>query len=169
MVLARSGAFVAILAEIMQWAGGLAGIYFTVALVLTIAQEHLGAVAGRAGVMAELYERSIPLVVCLGVVASAAALGQGVGAAMSSGVQNAAGALALWQSLAQFVVDAVILSAGASLAVGFATGVLSSQIGILIGAPGALASTWTRLLLVIVTGALTLMGVRLASLIVGLA
>ncbi len=168
MVLARSGALVAILAEVMRWAGGLAAIYFTVALVLAIAQGHLGSVAGRAGVMVELYERSIPLVVCLGVVASAAALGKGVGAAVSPGVHDAAGAVALWRSLAQFVVDAVILSAGASLAVGFATGVLSGQIGLLIGAPGALASTWARLLLVVVTGALTLLAVQVARVIVGL-
>ena len=168
MLLARSGAFVAVLAEVMQWAGSLAAIYFTVALVLTIAQEHLGALAGRAGVMAELYERSIPIVVCLGVVASAAALGQGVGEAISSGAQNASGAVELWKNLAQFVVDAAILSAGATLAVGFVTGVLSGQIGLLVGAPAALASIWTRLLLVIVTGVLTLLAVRLAGLIVGL-
>ena len=163
MDLARSGALLAVLAEVMQWAGGLAAIYFTVALVMTLAQAHVGAISGRAGVMAELYENTIPIIVCLAVVASAAALGEAVSQWLAAGVQDAAGAVVLWRGLAEFVVQAVILSAGASLAVGFASGVLGAQLSLMTGQPGTLAALSTRLLLVTLTGALTLLAVRLAG------
>jgi hypothetical protein len=168
MDLARSGALLAVLAEVMRWAGGLAAIYFTVALVLTMAQAHAGAIAGRAGVMAELYERIIPIVVCLAVVASAAALGEGVQQMVAAGEQGATGVMVLWQRLAEFVVQAVIFSVGASLAVGFASGVLGAQFGLLAGQPGILAALAARLLLVALTGALTLLAVRLAGLAIAL-
>jgi hypothetical protein len=168
MGLARSGALMAVLAEVMQWAGGLAAIYFTVALVLTLAQAHVGAIAGRASVVAELYERAIPVVVCLAVVASAAALGEAVRQWLAAGVQDAAGAVALWRSLAEIVVQTVILSVGASLAVGFASGVLGAQLSLLAGQPRTMAALATRLLLVTLTGALTLLAVRLAGLAIAL-
>lgn len=168
MDLARSAALVAVLAEVMQWAGGLGAIYFTVALVMTLAQAHVGASAGRTGVLVELYERLIPIVVCLAVVASAVALGDAVGQSMTSGVQDAAGAMALWRGLAEIVVQAVLLSVGASLAVGFASGVLGAQLSVLTGQPGTLAALAARLLLVALTGVLTLLAVRLAGMVIGL-
>ena len=168
MDLARSSALMAVLAEVMQWAGGLAAIYFTVALLMTTAQAHVGAISGRAGVMAELYERAIPVIVCLAVVASAAALGNAISQSMAGGVQDAVGAVALWRSLAEFAVEAVILSVGASLAVGFASGVLGAQLGLLSGQPGTMAAVTARLLLVTVTGVLTLLAVRLAGLVIAL-
>lgn len=168
MDLARSGALVAVVAEVMRWAGGLAAIYFTVALLMTLAQAHVGAIAGRAGVMAELYERTIPLIVSLAVVASATALGEALRQSLAAGAQDAAGAVALWRSLAEFVVQAVILSAGASLAMGFASGVFAAQLSLLAGQPGTLAALNVRLLLVVLTGALTLLAVRLAGLAIAL-
>ncbi len=168
MDLARSGALVAVLAEVMQWAGGLAAIYFTVALLMALAQAHVGAIAGRMGVMAELYERAIPLIVCLAVVASAAAVGDAIRQTLATGVQDAAGAVVLWRSLAEFVVRAVILSGGASLVVGFASGVFAAQLSILAGQPGTMAALSVRLILVVLTGALTLLAVRLAGLAIAL-
>jgi len=168
MNLANGADLLAVLAEVMKWGSALSAIYFTVALVLTLAQEHLGAVAGRPGVMAELYERSIPLVICIAVAASAATIGAAVGQSVGASAQDISSAVNLWRTLGQFVGEAVILSAGASLAVGFATGVLSGQLSLLVGTPGALSSIWMRLMLVIVTGVLTLLSVRLASLVIGL-
>ncbi|MCC6191681.1 MAG: hypothetical protein IT318_21850 [Anaerolineales bacterium] len=168
MDLARSTALVAVIAEVMQWAGGLGAIYFTVALVTTLAQAHVGAIAGRTGVLVELYERAIPIIVCLAVVASAAALGDAVGRWMTSGVQDATGAVALWRGLAEIVVQAVLMTVGASLAVGFASGVLGAQLSLLGGQPGILSALAARLMLVVLTGVLTLLAVRLAGLVIGL-
>jgi len=168
MELARSGALVAVLAEVMQWAGGLGAIYFTGALLMNMAQAHLGAIAGRAGVMVDLYERSIPIVVCLAVVASASAVGQAVSQWMTAEVQDGAGAVTLWRGLAEIVVRAVILSVGASMAVGFATGVLGAQLGLVTGQPRVLQAMTTRVLLVLLTGVLTLLAVRLAGMMIAL-
>lgn len=159
----------AVLAEILAWGGALAGIYFTVALVVAFAQAHLGAVTGRAGVMAEMHERVILIVICFAVAASAAALGQQVAQPVGGGAQDAGAAVTLWRSLAEFVVRAVILSVGASLAVGFASGVLGAQLSVLTGRPGTLAVLAGRLVAVVVTGVLTLLAVRLAGLVIGLA
>lgn len=168
MNLARSDALLAVLAEVMQWGGGLGAIYFTGALLMTIVQAHVGAIAGRANVMADLYEGSIPIIVCLGILASAAALGDAVTQSIAGGAQDATTAVALWRGLAETVVRVVILSVGASMAVGFATGVLGAQIGAMTGQPGVLHSMATRIGLVLLTGVLTLLAVRLAGLAIAL-
>ncbi len=168
MDLARSSALMAVVAEVMQWAGVLAAIYFTVALVMTLAQAHVGAIAGRASVMADIYESSIPIVVCLAVVGSASALGQAVSQLATIGAQDAASAITLWRGLAEIVVRAVILSVGASMAVGFATGVLAAQFGVMTGQPGVLQRMASRTLLVLLTGVLTLLAVRLAGMVIAL-
>ena len=118
--------------------------------------------------MADIYEGSIPIVVCLAVVGSALALGQAVSQWVALGVQDAAGAIALWRGLAEIVVRAVILSVGASMAVGFATGVLAAQLGVSTGQPGVMHRMASRALLVLATGVLTLLAVRLAGMVIGL-
>jgi hypothetical protein len=159
--------FVATVSEVITICTGLAGIYLVGAILFAAAQSHLGAIGGQPNVLADLTDRIILAVICFAVAISARSLGGAVSQIVSATTPtDAASALALWQALAGFVVNTVIYSLGASLAVGFATGAFSAQLATLAGQPHAMSSAWTRLLMVVATGVLTLVSVTLADAII---
>lgn len=159
--------FVAVVSEVISLCTGLAGIYLVGTVLFTAAQSHLGAVAGQPNILADLTDRLVPAVICFAVAVSARSLGDAVSQIVSGATPtDTASALALWQALAGFVVNTVIYSMGASLAVGFATGAFSAQLAALMGQPYAMSSAWTRLLMIVATGVLTLLSVTLANAII---
>ena len=162
--------FTATIAEVLQLGTGLAGLYLTVALVVTLAQAHLGVVTGQPRALADVLERVIPVVLCFAVAVTAPGLGRDV-SELVSGVapSNAATALALWHALASLVVKTIILSIGASLAVGIATGAFSAQLAVFVGQPNGLSSAWACIGLVVLTAVLTITSVTLADVILQLA
>lgn len=148
----------------MQLGAGLASLYFTVALVLMLAQAHASAVAGQPRRLAEVAERLTPLVVCLAVAVSAPSVGGAIAGAISGGVpSDAASAIVLWRSLARVVIGIVIASVGASLSAGIALGAFSAQITLLLGQPNGVASVGARIGLTTLTAMLTLASVALAD------
>lgn len=156
--------FAATLSEVITLCTGLASIYLVGTMLFAAVQSHLGAIGGQPHVLADLTDRVIPSVICLAVAVSARSLGDAVSQIVSTmPPTNATSALALWQALASFVVNTVIYSLGASLAVGFATGAFSAQMAALAGQPHAMSSAWTRLWMVAATGVLTLVSVTLAN------
>ncbi len=161
-----TGEFAAIIGEITSLAAGLAGIYLTGSLVLTIAQSHAAAIAGQARALADLAERLIPIVLCFAVARTAGQLSAEVRNILASAASDPGAALGMWQALAMFVVNTIIFSTGASLAVGFATGAFSAQLAVFVSRPDALSSAWMRLVMVTLTAALTLVSVALAQAIV---
>jgi hypothetical protein len=164
MTSASQAEVAAIIAEITRLAAGLAGLYFTVSLVVTIAESHAAAIAGQTWRLAELKERLIPIVLCFAVAGTASQL-SGELRTIVEGAQpsDPAAALGVWQALASFVVNTIIFATGASLAVGFATGAFSAQLAVLAGQPDALASAWSRLVMVPLTAVLTMLSVVLAQ------
>lgn len=164
MSAAGQAQFVAVISEVITLCTGLAGIYLMGTILFAAVQSHLGAIGGQPNILADLTDRIIPAVICLAVAVSARSLGDAVSQIASATTPtNASNALALWQALASFVVNTVIYSLGASLAVGFATGAFSAQLAALAGQPHAMSSAWTRLLMVVATGVLTLVSVTLAN------
>lgn len=154
----------AIIAEITRLAAGLAGLYFTVSLVVTIAQSHAAAIAGQTWRLADLKEQLIPIVLCFAVAGTASQLSDELRNILASAPPSDPGAaLGMWQALASFVVNTIIFATGASLAVGFATGAFSAQLAVLAGQPDALSSAWSRLVMVTLTAVLTLMSVVVAQ------
>lgn len=159
--------FVAVVSEVITLCTGLAGIYLVGTVVFAAAQSHLGAISGQPGVLADLTDRLVPAVICFAVAVSARSLGEAVSQIISATTPtDTTSALTLWQALASFVVQTVIYSMGASLAVGFATGAFSAQLATLMGQPYAMSSAWTRLLMIVATGVLTLVSVTLANAII---
>ncbi len=164
MSIAGQPQFVAAISEIITLCAGLAGIYLVGTILFAAVQSHLGAIGGQPNVLADLTDQIIPAVICFAVSVSARSLGDAVSQIISATTPtDAASALALWQALASFVVNTVIYSLGASLAVGFATGAFSAQLAAFVGHPHAMSSAWMRLLMVIATAVLTLVSVTLAN------
>ncbi len=164
MALVGQAQFVAVVAEITQIGTGLAGIYLTVTLVVSLAQAHLGSISGQPQVLAEMLDRIIPVVICFAVAVTANELGSQVSQIIAAvSATDAASALLLWQALAGFVVNTVIYSVGASLAAGFATGAFSAQLAVFAGKPNAVSTAWMRLGLTVLTAVFTLVSVTLAQ------
>ena len=160
----------AIAAEVVTLCTGLAGLYLTGSLVFSLSQANLEVAGGRARALAEARDRIFPPVVCFVFAACAQSLGGTIAAlAPTAAVPDAAGALALWRAIAEFVVRLVLLSAGAVTAVSFATGGLAAQVAVLSGRPDTLSQLWTRLLLAAATGGLTLLSVEISRWLIEIA
>lgn len=157
-------AFVGVAAELVRLAAGLAGVYLAVALVVTLAQAHLQAVAGQPAALAGVVEQLAPVIVCFAVAVNAGLLGDQV-AALAGPVGDAGGALAVWEALAAALIRTLIVSVGASLAVGVATGAFQAQLDALTGRPQALADFGGRLAQVVITAVLTLLSLQLVTFI----
>jgi hypothetical protein len=167
MAIVGQAQVVAVVAEIVTLCAGLSGIYLVGTVVFAMAQSHLGAISGQPRVLADMMDQIIPATICFAVALAARGLGDGVSQILSASTPaSASDALALWQALARFVVSTVIYSVGASMAAGFATGVLSAQLAVFAGQPQAASTIWTRLLMVVGTGVLTLASVTLANAII---
>lgn len=155
--------FAAVVTELTGLGAGLAAIYFTVSLVMTIAQSHAAAIAGQTQLLADLKERLIPIVLCVAVAATAHQLGDEVRTLLASGAADASAALSLWHALAGLVINTILFSTGATLAVGFATGAFAAQLAAFVGRPDVLSTAWLRLVMVILTAVLTLISLNLAQ------
>ena len=156
--------FVGVVAEITQIGAGLAGIYLAVALAVSLAHSHLGSISGQPHVLADALDRIIPVVICFAVAVTANDLGNSISAlASATAAADATSTLMLWQALAGFVVNTIILSIGASLSVGFAIGAFSAQLAVFTGQPNAVSTAWTRLGLTVLTAVLTLISMTLAN------
>lgn len=163
MTSAGQAEFAAIIAEVTGLGAGLAGLYFTVGLVVTIAQSHAAAIAGQTWRLADLKEQLIPIVLCFAVAGTASQLSAQLGSILSGAPSSPGEALKVWQALASFVVNTIIFSTGASLAVGIATGAFAAQLAVFVGRPDAVSSAWMRLVMVTLTAALTMTSVALAQ------
>jgi hypothetical protein len=163
MTSAGQAEFAAIIAEVTGLGAGLAGLYFTVGLVVTIAQSHAAAIAGQTWRLADLKEQLIPIVLCFAVAGTASQLSAQLGSILSGAPSSPGEALKVWQALASFVVNTIIFSTGASLAVGIATGAFAAQLAVFVGRPDAVSSAWMRLVMVTLTAALTMTSVSLAQ------
>ncbi len=168
MTLFAQAQLVAVLAEVVELATGLIGLYLAVATVTTLAQGHFQAITGQPGALAEVLNRFLPVVICAAVAVSARALGEDIAALVSaSAATEVAAALALWRALAAFVVRAVILCAAAGLTAALVGGVAATQLAIAFGLPRAVASGWHRIGLILLTGVLTIAGLNVANAIGG--
>ncbi len=148
---------------------GLAGLYLTGCLVFSRAQANLEAAGGRLRALADARDRILPPIVCFIIAACAQSLASEIAAlAPATPTLDGAGTLALWRAIAELVVRAVLLTAGAVTAVSFATGGLASQLALFSGQPNALSQLWIRLLLAAVTGGLTLLSVDISRWIIEL-
>lgn len=154
-------AFAAVSAQVVTLAAGLAAVYLSVAMVMTLAQAHLGVAVGRAQALADLPERVIPIVVAFAVAVNAGELGRQAAALAGAGGDP----LTLWQSLGLAVVKIIILSTGASLAAGIALGAFAGQIAVLTGRPDAAAMLGGRLALTALTAALTAAGLTVVEMV----
>jgi hypothetical protein len=163
MTSAGQAEFAAIIAEVTGLGAGLAGLYFTVGLVVTIAQSHAAAIAGQTWRLADLKEQLIPIVLCFAVAGTASQLSAQLGSILSGAPSSPGEALKLWQALASFIVNTIIFSTGATMAVGIATGAFAAQLAVFVGRPDAVSSAWMRLVLVTLTAALTMTSVALAQ------
>lgn len=84
---------------------------------------------------------------------------------MVSGAMDGGNAVAVWQALAGLVVRILIFSAGALLTLSVTAGSLAAQLAAMLGQPNARAVATTRIGLAVAAGALTLVSVQMANLI----
>lgn len=155
---------IGVVAEIVRLSAAVGGAYLTVGLVLAMAETQVGLLSGAPRALTQVTERVILIAFCFAVVVSAPDLGGQV-TAMVSGAMDGGGAVAAWRALAGLVVRILIFSAGALLTLSVTAGSLAAQFAVMLGQPNARAVVATRIGLAIVSGALTLVSVQLANLI----
>jgi hypothetical protein len=81
-------------------------------------------------------------------------------------ITDASGIVSVWQALAIMLANTVIVSGGAWLAMGLATGALSAQVAMITGHPHALAKVEERVMAVLVTAVLTATTARIVEFII---
>lgn len=152
-----------VVAEIVRLGTGLAGVYFAAAVVLAIAKGHLSAMAGEPAAMSEIVQQVTFAVVCLVVALMSGSLSGQVNAILAVEAQDPTQATRMWKTLAEHVLNAVILSTGATMGIGVAFGTFAAQLAAMAGEPGARATLVSRVGLVLMTGVLTLLSMKIAN------
>ena len=74
--------------------------------------------------------------------------------------------VAIWQAIATVVANTVVVSSGAWLAMGLATGALAGQVAMITGRPSALATVIERVIAVIAAAVLTALTAQLVDFVI---
>jgi hypothetical protein len=164
--LAREAQVVQAVTEVVRWASIIATGYLAAGFTLHLAQAHWSSLTGEARSLSQAADGLAPLVICFVIAVTATQLANQLKDIVQQGAPDLPGSRALAEALANFVINTVIFSIGATLAGGVAAGLFSAQLASLIGQPQALGATWARLGLVVVTGLLTVLSVGIAQAIV---
>jgi hypothetical protein len=143
-------------ATIVSICAGIVAAYFLSATALALAQGQAATVTGRPGPISFALEQLTPGLICLVVALNASAVAKQVSALISgNAASDPTGMIAIWQGIAMALADTVILSSGAWLAMGLATGALAGQVALITGRPYALVSVIERVIAVVAAALLT--------------
>jgi hypothetical protein len=154
-------------ATIVAICAGITGAYFLCVTALTFGQAQAAAVTGRPGALSQALELLAPAVICLAVGLNAAALAGQLTTLIGGHVAaDQGGMVALWQAVATMVANTVVVSSGAWLAMGLATGALAGQVAMITGRPFALATVIERVIAVIAAALLTAMTAQLVDFVI---
>ena len=154
-------------ATVVAICSGITGAYFLCVAALAFGQAQAAAVTGRPGVLSQALEQLTPAVICLAVALNAGALAGQVAALISGqAATDAGGVVAIWQAIATVVANTVVVSSGAWLAMGLATGALAGQVAMITGRPSALATVIERVIAVIAAAVLTAMTAQLVDFVI---
>lgn len=110
------------------------GLYLTVALLLALTQGQIGVFSGAPHALAHVVEQVPLIALCFAVVIPADSLAGGV-AGLLSGVSSGAQAVTLWKGLAQLLVDIILFSTGAGMALFVAGSGVAAQVAELLRQP----------------------------------
>ena len=157
---------VRVVASVVAICAGITTAYFLGAVALTLGAAQAAAVTSRPGTLSRAFESLMPAIICLTVALNARSLAEQVTMLIGSqAVTDAGGAVGVWQAVASMLANTVILSGGAWLAMGLATGALSAQVAMITGHPHALAGVKGRVMAVLVTAVLTATTARIVDFI----
>jgi len=158
---------VQVVATVVAICAGVATAYFLGAVALALGTAQAAAVTGRPGTLSRAFEPLMPAIICLAVAVNAQSLAEQVaGLIGSQAITDANGVIGVWQAVASMLANTVIVSGGAWLAMGLATGALSAQVAMITGHPYALAGVKGRVMAVLVTAALTAITAQIVEFII---
>jgi hypothetical protein len=158
---------VSTVATVVAICAGITGAYFVCVAALTFGQAQAATVTGRPGALSQTFEQLTPAVICLAVALNARALAEQVTALIGGqAATNAGGVVAVWQAIATMVANTAVVSSGAWLAMGLATGALAGQVAMITGRPSALATVVERMIAVIAAAVLTAMTAQLVDFVI---
>jgi len=160
-------------AAVDEWVAIIAGaiaIYFSVSLVVNLAQAQLSTATGDVVGHAHALQQAVAMVILLAVAASASSLVPALQAYISpeTAPKTGADAVAVWRGIARFVVSVVIGGVGIITTLGAVYGALGAQVSFALGAPLSGSRSIIRLLVLIGGGILTIASVGLANWLLGL-
>src|SRR5689334_19994712 len=156
----------AIVSEILAVASGAASVWFTLQVVITLAEAHGAAVSGAPVALASITNKVIPALICVIIAVNAHEMGEQFKDILGRATPtDAAGTFTLWSAIALVVIRTIIYCIGASLTVGFSTGALSAQLAVFTGSPNVLSNLKIRLLAVTLTGLGTVLSLTLVQVI----
>lgn len=158
---------VQVVATVVAICAGVAAAYFLGAVALALGTAQAAATTDRPGVLSQAFEQLIPALICLTVALNAQSLAEQVTALIGGqAITDASGVVSVWQALAIMLANTVIVSGGAWLAMGLATGALSAQVAMITGHPHTLAGVKGRVMAVLVTAVLTAITARIVDFII---
>jgi hypothetical protein len=154
-----------IVGELVSIASGLIALYFFVSLVVNLAQAQVSTATGDVIGHARALQQGVASVILLAVASSANVLVPALQSYLSpeSAPQTASAAFEIWEGLARFVVTVVLGGTGVLTAVGVVFAGLGAQSSHLLGSPVVLARSWSRLVIFLGGGILTLSSVLISN------
>jgi hypothetical protein len=154
-------------ATVVAICAGITSAYFLCVAALTFGQAQAATVTGRPGALSQAFEQLTPAVICLAVALNARTLADQVTVLLSGqAATDAGGVAAVWQAIATMVANTVVVSGGAWMAIGLATGALAGQVAMITGRPFALATVVERVIAVIATAVLTAMTAQIVNFVI---
>ncbi len=158
---------VRVVATVVAICAGIATAYFLGVVALALGAAQAAAVTGLPGTLSRAFEPLMPAIICLTVAVNARSLAEQVTTLIGSqAITDAGGVVTVWQAVASMLANTVIVSGGAWLAMGLATGALSAQVAMITGHPHALAGVKGRVMAVLATAVLTAITARIVEFII---
>jgi hypothetical protein len=158
---------VSLVANIVTLCASIGGAYFLSTTALAFAQAQAAAVSGRPGALSRALEQLAPAVICLAVGFNARMLADQLTALIGGQAATDAGAMvAVWHAIATMIANTVVVSGGAWLAMGLATGALAGEAAMITGRPFALATVVERVIAVIAAAVLTVLTAQLVDFVI---
>lgn len=156
----------AIVSEILAVLSGAASVWFTLQVVVTLAEAHGAAVSGAPVALARVTDKLVPALICVIIAVNAHEMGDQFRDILGRATPtDAAGTFTLWSAIALVVIRTIIYCIGASLTVGFSTGALSAQLAVFTGSPNVLSNLKSRLLAITLTGLGTALSLTIVQVI----
>ncbi len=156
--------------QIISFCAGVGAVILTVHLVWTAARAQTDISLGRPTALAGALEEVVALVVCFGFLVSSQSIGADVAVVVTNvAVTNGQGLVEMSRGVGSILVRGLILISGSAITLGAVSSGVSTQFALMLGLPGSAGESAARIVMVILSGSLTLIALMIANAVIAAA